>query len=157
VNERAEHHDGRADAGDGVRRARSPSTAFYRGRRVLVLGDSGFKGPWLCEWLLALGADVHGVGLPPETTPALFDILDLRRRIAHHEVDVRDRQRLALLLRDVRPDVVFHLAGQALVLRSYREPLQTLDTNVIGTANVLAAIGGAGYTPDAPCAVVVAS
>lgn len=128
---------------------------FYRGRTVLVLGDTGFKGSWLCEWLVSLQADVHGAGLPPRTEPALYEILQLQRRITHQDVDVRDRQRVRRLLREVRPDVVFHLAAQSLVKTSYLQPLATLDTNVIGTANVLAAVHACRYTPESPCAVIV--
>lgn len=124
---------------------------FYRGRRVLVTGHTGFKGAWLCEWLLELGAEVTGMALAPETSPSLFEQLDLERRLRHHVGDVRDADAVNHLLRDVRPDVVFHLAAQPLVRRSYAEPTGTYETNVIGTMRILDALRGL----DHPCAALV--
>jgi len=127
---------------------------FYRGRRVLVTGHTGFKGAWLCEWLLGLGAEVTGCALEPDDHPNLFDVLGLRERMDHRELDLTDRGAVRDLIEEVRPEVVLHLAAQSLVLRSFDEPLGTLETNVMGTANLLAAIGAAGYTAEQPCAVV---
>lgn len=135
----------------------SPPTglaAFYRGRKVLVTGHTGFKGAWLAEWLLGLGADVAGIGLPPDPEPSLFGLLGLRDRLQHHELDLLDRQGLAGLVRRLRPDVVVHLAAQSLVREAYADPLRTFDTNVTGTANLFAALDSAGYSPGEPCAVV---
>jgi CDP-glucose 4,6-dehydratase len=128
--------------------------AFYRGRKVLITGHTGFKGAWLAEWLLGWSTDVAGIGLPPIDPPSLFDVLGLDRRVQHHELDLLDRAGLARVVRRLRPDVVVHLAAQSLVRESYRDPLRTLDTNVTGTANLFAAIDAAGYSPSAPCAVV---
>ena len=112
----------------------------YQGRRVLVTGHTGFKGSWLCEWLLALGAEVHGYALEPPTRPSLFNQLKLAKRIASHMVgDVRDLPALVRTMRRVKPDFVFHLAAQPLVRLSYEKPAETFDTNVIGTVNVLEA------------------
>ena len=112
----------------------------YRGRRVLVTGHTGFKGAWLCEWLLALGADVHGYALQPPTRPSLFAQLKLAKRIASHTVgDVRDLDALSDAMRRVKPDFVFHLAAQPLVRLSYEKPAETFETNVMGTVNVLEA------------------
>ena len=112
----------------------------YRGRRVFVTGHTGFKGSWLCEWLLSLGAEVHGFALEPPTEPALFDQLGLAKRIASHAIgDVRDREALAKAVAAADPDFVFHLAAQPLVRLSYREPVETFDTNVMGTVNLLEA------------------
>ena len=112
----------------------------YQGRRVLVTGHTGFKGSWLCEWLLALGAEVHGFALEPPTRPSLFNQLKLAKRIASHMVgDVRDLPALVRTMRRVKPDFVFHLAAQPLVRLSYEKPAETFDTNVIGTVNVLEA------------------
>ena len=114
---------------------------IYRGRRVLVTGHTGFKGAWLCEWLLKLGAEVHGFALRPPTKPALFTQLRLARRIASHETgDVRDRAAVAACVARVRPDFIFHLAAQPIVRESYRTPAETFEVNVMGTVNVLEAV-----------------
>lgn len=124
---------------------------FWAGRRVLVTGHTGFKGSWLCEMLLARGAKVSGLALAPDTRPALFDQLGLAGRMDHAVGDIRDISLVAARLRDVRPEVVLHLAAQPLVRRSYREPLETWATNVMGTAHVLEGVRAL----EAPCAVVV--
>ena len=87
----------------------------YAGARVLVTGHTGFKGSWLCEWLLSLGAEVHGFALEPPTTPALFHQLGLGERMVSNTADVRDRVALGDVIRKVRPAFVFHLAAQSLV------------------------------------------
>lgn len=130
---------------------------FWRGRKVLVTGHTGFKGSWLCEWLLQLGAEVHGASLPAPAepgAPSLADVLQLRRRIHHHELDLVDAAATAELVTEVRPDVVLHLAAQALVRASYERPLATLASNVMGTAHLFAALGSVAYTVERPCAVV---
>ncbi len=115
--------------------------AFYRGKRVLVTGHTGFKGSWLCMWLYAAGARVHGVALPPPTTPNLFEEARVHDLLASDlVVDVRDPEAIARAVRTAEPDVVFHLAAQPLVRRSYREPRATFDTNVMGTVNLLEAV-----------------
>ena len=112
----------------------------YQGRRVLVTGHTGFKGSWLCEWLLALGAEVHGYSLPPPTKPSLFAQLKLAKRIQSHTIgDVRDLATLKGVMRKVKPDFVFHLAAQPLVRLSYEKPAETFEVNVMGTVNVLEA------------------
>jgi CDP-glucose 4,6-dehydratase len=112
----------------------------FKGRRVLVTGDTGFKGSWLCEWLLLLGADVFGLGLAPNTTPALFDQLALNDRIDHRIIDIRDSDAVEALIVEVQPDVVLHLAAQPLVRLSYDIPVETYATNVMGTVHVLNAL-----------------
>ena len=129
--------------------------APYRGARVLVTGHTGFKGSWLCETLLLAGAEVHGYALRPPTRPALFTQLGLARRIASHTLgDVRDATSLAAAVKKAAPDFIFHLAAQPLVRESYRRPVETFDTNVMGTVNLLEALRLSGRGPDAPCAVV---
>ena len=130
----------------------TPDADFWRGRRVLVTGHTGFKGAWLALWLQRLGADVTGLALPPEGTPSLFALADVERSCAHHIVDVRDGARVAEVVRAARPEVVLHLAAQALVRRGYRAPVDTFATNVMGTAHVLDALRS---TDEARVVVVV--
>jgi len=116
-------------------------TEAFSGRRVLVTGHTGFKGAWICEWLLALGAEVHGFSLEPDTEPSLFDQLDLANRIHGHRIgDVRNAKVIHQTMVEVRPDFVFHLAAQPLVRYSYKNPVETFETNVTGTLNVLEAL-----------------
>jgi CDP-glucose 4,6-dehydratase len=126
------------------------STA-YAGRRVLVTGHTGFKGSWLAEWLLAMGAEVSGCALPPPTQPALFDQLGLAGRLRHVIADVRDGAGVARVVEEARPDFIFHLAAQSLVRESYEQPVDTFSTNVMGTISVLEA----ARRFDRPCAVIV--
>ncbi len=112
---------------------------FFRGKTVLVTGHTGFKGAWLSEWLLRLGADVVGYALPPDQTPSLFTALGLEHRMRSVLADLRDQEALARVVSDTRPEIVLHLAAQPLVRRSYREPVATFATNVMGTAHLLEA------------------
>lgn len=113
---------------------------FYSGKKVFITGHTGFKGSWLCRWLLAEGTCVTGYALPPDTEPSLFRLLDLKTQIKHIEADIRDAARLSGELSEARPDIVFHLAAQPLVRRAYQEPRLTWETNVMGTANMLDAL-----------------
>ncbi len=117
-----------------------PSAAFWRGKRVVLTGHTGFKGAWLALWLRRMGATVIGVSLAPSTTPSLFTLAGVGELVESHLVDIRDASRTAETVRDARPDVVLHLAAQALVRASYRDPRTTFSTNVQGTANVLEAV-----------------
>ena len=108
----------------------------WQGRRVLVTGDTGFKGTWLCLWLAELGAKVTGLALPPEH-PSMFEQLDLGAMIRHVDCDIRDQDAIDAAIRDASPQTVFHLAAQPIVRLSYDEPRETFATNVQGTANVL--------------------
>ena len=124
----------------------------YRGKRVFVTGHTGFKGSWLCELLLAAGAEVHGFALPPPTRPALFSQLALSRRIASHTVgDIRDAAALEAALAAAKPDFVFHLAAQAIVREGYRFPRETFETNVMGTVNLLEAARRLGRRMSVVC------
>jgi len=107
----------------------------YRNRKVLVTGHTGFKGSWLCLWLRMLGAEPVGLALPPETQPSHWDLLGLDMRSEY--VDIRDRVKVREIVEDSQAEIVFHLAAQPLVRRSYREPIETWDVNVTGTVNVL--------------------
>lgn len=111
--------------------------ASFRGKRVLVTGDTGFKGSWLALWLVEAGAEVYGYALPPERDNDHFNLLSLPDRFDHQDGDIRDRAKLASLFERARPEYVFHLAAQALVRRSYDDPQETFDVNVGGSVNVL--------------------
>lgn len=124
---------------------------IYKGKRVLLTGHTGFKGAWLAEWLLQLGAEVTGYSLPAPTTPALFEQLGHAERLEHVIGDVRDLAKLQGVVERVKPDFVFHLAAQPLVRLSYSQPVETYSTNVMGTVNMLEAVRLANHL----CAVVV--
>ena len=123
----------------GTARARA---TFWRGKRVLVTGHSGFKGAWLSLWLNWLQAEVIGISLPPSTTPNLFTLAGVDQLCDSSFCDIRDAKPLADLIKATRSEIVFHLAAQPLVRAGYREPRETFETNVLGTVNVLDALRG---------------
>jgi CDP-glucose 4,6-dehydratase len=110
---------------------------IYNGKKVLVTGHTGFKGTWLTMWLLELGADVCGISKDIPTNPSMFEVLCLDKRIQHHLADVRDIYVTSEIIDDFKPDFLFHLAAQPIVSLSYSDPLETISTNVMGTANIL--------------------
>jgi CDP-glucose 4,6-dehydratase len=116
------------------------SLSFYKGRKVFITGHTGFKGTWLCRVLLHAGARVTGYALDPPEGPSLFVQLGVKDKITSVTGDIRDRDTLTKLVRDTKPDMVFHLAAQPLVRPSYREPVLTYETNVMGTVNILEAL-----------------
>ena len=128
--------------------------SFFSGKRLLVTGDTGFKGAWLCLCLKDLGADVVGFALPPEHPHDLYPVIGLEKLIHHVEGDIRDEAPLRRVFDQFQPEVLFHLAAQALVRRSYREPKLTFDTNVGGSVNVLEAVRA---TPSVRAVVYVTS
>lgn len=132
----------------------NPDPQFWADRKVLITGHTGFKGSWLSAWLGALGARVTGYSLEPPTQPAMFELLSLHERVDSIMGDIRDLDRLAKIVRATKPSVIFHLAAQSLVRTSYKDPLETYTTNVIGTANLLQAARSA---PDLDAVVVVTS
>ncbi len=113
---------------------------FYQGKRVLVTGHTGFKGSWMCRLLEKLGAKVSGYSLAPPTDPALFDVAGLEDTMESYTGDVRDFRHLLEVFETVKPEVVFHLAAQPIVRDSYKEPVYTYETNVMGTVYVLECI-----------------
>lgn len=112
----------------------------FAGKRVLLTGHTGFKGGWAAVWLNKLGASVYGLSLAPETSESFFDVCNVESVVDHYIGDIRDYKTVKDRIVSVKPDVVIHMAAQSLVRRSYLEPLMTLETNVMGTANILQAI-----------------
>lgn len=141
-----------ADPGKEVRR--TPREAAWRGRRVLVTGHTGFKGSWLALWLCRLGAEVTGYALAPPSDPSLFELADVERDIRSVRGDVRDLDHLVRVVEEATPEVVFHLAAQALVRPSYADPVETLSTNVMGTVHLFEAVRRAATDAGGPRAVV---
>jgi CDP-glucose 4,6-dehydratase len=124
---------------------------FWTGRRVLVTGQTGFKGAWLCLWLERLGAEVSAFALPSRTDPSLYQVAGPWSNQKHAVVDLRDAKAVAATVADAKPEIIFHLAAQALVRPAYRDPLETYATNVMGTLHVLLA---ARDTPGVQAAVI---
>ncbi|MCE1190086.1 MAG: CDP-glucose 4,6-dehydratase [Ignavibacteria bacterium] len=108
---------------------------IYNGKKVLLTGDSGFKGSWLAIWLREAGADVYGYSLPPKSSQDNFVTCNLASRITHQDGDIRDQKMFQAFVEKVQPDIMFHLAAQPLVLESYEDPRYTFETNVMGTVN----------------------
>lgn len=126
--------------------------ATFRGRRVLVTGHTGFKGAWLAIWLEKLGAHVIGAALDPEVEGCVYSASGIGDRIRDLRCDIRNGQQVTELLAAERPEIVFHLAAQAIVMEGYRSPIATFDVNVMGSAHVLEAIR---RTPSVRAAVMV--
>lgn len=123
----------------------------FRGKTVLITGHTGFKGSWLTAWLKHLGAKVVGVALQPPTDPSHFNVGNLAENIIDLRIDIRNYKELEDIVLLTKPDFVFHLAAQSLVKKSYETPLETWQTNVIGTLNVLEAL----KVLDEPCSAVI--
>jgi CDP-glucose 4,6-dehydratase len=116
------------------------SAAFWRGKRVLLTGHTGFKGSWLSLWLQSMGAEVTGFALAPPTQPSLFEVADVGRVMTSIVGDIRDLEHLRAVFAEYKPEIVIHMAAQALVRYSYAEPVETYSTNVMGTVNLLEAV-----------------
>lgn len=117
-----------------------PSPKFWQGKRILLTGHTGFKGSWLALWLTKLGAQVTGIALPPNSAPNLFQLAGVEAEMTSHYCDIRHAEQTATLIRQVKPEIVFHLAAQALVRESYADPLGTYSSNTMGTVHVLDAL-----------------
>ncbi len=128
--------------------------ASFTGKRVLITGDTGFKGSWLSLWLQRHGAQVYGYALPPDGPGSHYSLLNLKTHIQHETGDIRDREHLLKYFGEVQPQCVFHLAAQALVRRSYREPMETFDTNISGSVNLLECVR---MTPSVQALVYITS
>lgn len=129
------------------------NSSFWKDRKVAVTGHTGFKGSWLSLWLKELQAEVHGFAQIPQTNPSLFDDLDLKSSLCHRIGDIENFVEVKEWLNLVQPEVIFHLAAQPLVRKSYEAPLKTWESNVFGTLNLLEAI----RMHKQPCAVVIAT
>ena len=114
--------------------------AFWKGRRVLITGHTGFKGGWLALWLNSMGADVYGFSLPPPTEPSFFKVANIAECTTHMIGDLRDPEQVTSAVRTAQPEVVFHLGAQPLVRQGYVDPHATFASNVMGTINLLEAI-----------------
>ncbi len=126
---------------------------FYTGKKVLVTGHTGFKGSWLCIWLRELGAEVYGIALDPSTPRDNFGLSGIGEKMAADvRADIRDGARMQELFAEIQPEIVFHLAAQPLVRLSYEKPVETYETNVMGTVNILEAIR---RTPSVRVAVMI--
>lgn len=110
---------------------------FYKNKKVLVTGHTGFKGSWLCSALLMAGASVTGYALEPPTEPSLFKLLRLEGRMDSRIGDIRDLEHMLMMFEEIQPEIVIHMAAQPIVLESYRNPVYTYDVNVMGTVNIL--------------------
>lgn len=126
---------------------------FYKGKKVLVTGSTGFKGSWLCLWLHALGAEVYGYALKPSEQDN-FHLCRLDGHIHQKYADVRDREQMLSYFKEVQPDIAFHLAAQAVVLDSYIDPFHNFEVNLMGTVNFLDAVR---FTPSVKAAVNITS
>ena len=124
----------------------------YKGKKVLITGNTGFKGSWLSTWLVMLEAEVFGYSNEIPTNPSMFETLKLADKIHHKFGDVRDKTEFNAFVQEVKPDFIFHLAAQAIVSTSYKEPFDTITTNVVGTASVLEAVRN--ITWDCTCVII---
>ncbi len=124
---------------------------IYRDKKILVTGHTGFKGSWLISWLKFIGADVVGISLPHENDESLFASTGIKNAINDYRLDIRDADQLSKIIQDEKPDFIFHLAAQALVRKSYIDPLLTWSTNLMGTVNVLDSL----RKLDKKCSVII--
>ena len=110
---------------------------IFRNKKILITGHTGFKGSWLCSWMVKLGGKVTGISNGVPSSPSHFDYLNLKKKIKSHTTDIRDYRKLNKIIKKTKPDFIFHLAAQALVKKSYEDPSFTFETNIVGTKNLL--------------------
>lgn len=116
------------------------SSDFYKGKKILITGHTGFKGSWMCQVLAMAGAEVTGYGLEAPTNPSMFEMLDLEKQINSIIGDIRDLEHLKQVFDVVKPEIVIHMAAQPIVRDSYKNPVYTYESNVMGTVNILEAV-----------------
>jgi CDP-glucose 4,6-dehydratase len=113
---------------------------IYNNKKVLITGNTGFKGSWLSQWLLNIGAEVYGLALDPPTDPSIFKQLRLEKNCKWYNIDIRNYDSVKKVVEEVKPEIIFHLAAQSLIRLSYKIPLETIETNFMGTVNLLEAV-----------------
>ncbi len=124
---------------------------IYKDKKVIVTGHTGFKGGWLCLWLKLMGADVYGISNEIYAYPSVFEVAEVAGEITSHLADIRDLGKMKELIQGIRPDFIFHMAAQPIVKKAFEEPLDTMTTNIIGTANILEVL----RISDFPCHAVM--
>ncbi len=112
------------------------SNIFNR-KKIIITGHTGFKGSWLTLWLLSLGAEICGISLKPTTNPSHFELLNLRKKISHNIIDIRNYNKIDKVINKFKPNYIFHLAAQPLVSEAFKDPLSTFESNILGTTNIL--------------------
>jgi CDP-glucose 4,6-dehydratase len=113
---------------------------IYKNKRVIVTGNTGFKGSWLSQWLVQMDAEVFGISNSIPTNPSLYEVLNLSKKITHKNQDIRESEKIRKLIDQIKPDFIFHMAAQSIVSYSYSNPLETINTNLMGTASILDAL-----------------
>ena len=124
---------------------------FYKNKKILITGSSGFVGSWLSTALFEMGASLYGISLKPNTSPSLFKLLNLENKINQKYIDICEFNKIDSTIKEISPDIVFHLAAQPLVRESYKRTIETFNTNVIGTLNVLEACKNLGTNVNFVC------
>lgn len=124
---------------------------IYNNKKVLITGHTGFKGAWLTMWLLKLGAKIIGISKDIPTNPSMFEELQLASRITHYQEDIRNLSKITEIVLNEQPDFLFHLAAQPIVSTSYSNPIETISTNVLGTANILESLKVSNHV----CTVII--
>ncbi len=122
---------------------------FYKNKKVLVTGSTGFKGAWLCLWLKMLGAKIYGIGYKPNNNKKLFNQLNLDKRILFKNIDIRDYYKINNYIKKIKPEIIFHLAAQPIISKSYDEPKYTYEVNALGTLNIINTIKEAKFVKSA--------
>lgn len=125
--------------------------SVYKDKTVLITGHTGFKGSWLTTWLLRLGANIVGISKDVPTRPSMFEILKLESKVRHFQKDIRDLSAMISIISEIKPDFLFHLAAQPIVSTSYGDPIETISSNVMGTANILEALKISNH----PCTAII--